>query len=138
VTSSGIFLAVMQATHPGDISAIQCPAAIEVKEALAKPVVGWSESASPDPHPLAGVTIFDGKPEERASLVGTEKNLSKAERQSTWDLALGRAYWLSCSYANSSVVLSRPIDKTARACVAVYARTVLVGGLPELRRFSCK
>jgi hypothetical protein len=65
-----------------------------VSEQLSAPVPGWTEGRGQEPHRLSGVTLYDGKPEERASLVGTERPLSKREERVTWSFAKDREYWL--------------------------------------------
>jgi hypothetical protein len=139
VTRATLALAVLLASPLARSSdAVQCPDSIRVAEKLAAAADGWTEGASDEPHRLAGITLFDGKPEERASLVGEERVLSKAKLQVTWPLAKGREYWLSCSYASTGVVLSRRLPEAVRSCTATYSRNVRVAGLPELLRLDCK
>lgn len=129
---------LLAAAGAGAAEDVRCPDTITVSEKLSAPVEGWSEGASGEPHRLAGITLFDGTPDERASLVGRERVLSKTQLQVTWTLAKGREYWLSCAYASTGVVLSRRLPAAARSCTAVYARDVQVAGLPELRRLDCR
>ena len=130
-----LVLAIAARAAGGELS---CPEIIQVTGALAIPVEGWTEGRADEPHRLAGVTMFDGKPEERASLVGTERIISKTQTGTTWNFAKGRQYWLTCSYAGTGVVLSTAIPGTIGSCTVTYARNVRVSGLPEIQRIDCK
>jgi hypothetical protein len=117
----------------------ECPAAIKVEEKLLGPVEdGWTEGRANEPHRLAGITIFDGKPEERAALVPMERAISTTRSLATWSFVKGRQYWLTCAYSGTGVVLSRAIAGTVAACSVTYARNVRVAGLPEIQRMECK
>jgi hypothetical protein len=116
-----------------------CPAAIKVEEKLLGPLEnGWTEGHADEPHRLAGITIFDGRPEERASLVPTERVISATRSLATWSFVKGRQYWMTCSYSGTGVVLSRAIAGTVASCSVTYARNVRVAGLPEIQRMECK
>lgn len=76
-----------------------CPPSLLVNEKLARPVDGWIEGRTSEPHRLAGITTFDGKPEELASLVGDERALPRKRMRSTWGFEKGREY---CRRSRSS------------------------------------
>jgi hypothetical protein len=47
---------------------VTCPVTIEVYESLASPFSGWTKQLAPEPHRLAGVTIFEHEERELALL----------------------------------------------------------------------
>jgi len=115
-----------------------CPDSVRIDERLSAPVVGWTVGHSSEPHRLAGITLFDGKPAAGASLVGDDQPPTPSTSATTWTLAKKRVYWLSCSYAGTNVTLAREIPSELRSCSATYSNTVHVAGLPELIHFECR
>src|SRR5580658_5116781 len=80
---------------------VYCPPRIEVAQRLSLPVPGWSAAPDKMPHQLAGITFFDGKPEEGASLAPDKQTRTSA----TWTFtATGRPVWLACSYSGTDLV----------------------------------
>jgi hypothetical protein len=114
-----------------------CPESVQIDEKLSAPVVGWTVGRSSEPHRLAGITLFDGKPALGASLVGDDQAGHASSSVTTWALAKRKEYWLSCSYAGTNVTLTREIPSALRSCSAVYSNSVRIAGLPELTRFTC-
>jgi len=121
----------------GDVDA-RCPESIEVDERLARPAAGWAEGRATEPHRLAGMRFFDGKLEDRASLVGKDRALSRVRSVTTWHFATGREYWVSCSYAWTSIILSGRLSSEIKSCSVTYASDALVNGLPEIKKVECR
>ena len=136
-------LALMIAASPASAELIQCPAKIDVNQRLAAQIPGWSvvPSVAPDemPHQLAGMTFFDGNPQDRASLVPDKQSKLKAGTVASWTFGVSdRAIWIACSYAWTSVVLSRQLPKTIRECSITYSNQDTIVGLPVIEKFDCK
>jgi hypothetical protein len=122
---------------------IECPARIDVNQHLAAQIPGWSvvPSGSPDEmqHQLAGVTFFDGRPQDRASLVPDKQSKLKTSTVASWTFgASDRAIWIACSYARTSVVVTRQLPKTIRVCAITYSNRDTIAGLPVIEKFDCK
>jgi hypothetical protein len=117
---------------------VRCPETIAVKQNLAKPEPGWKESLSDMPNRLAGVTFFDGPPEEKASLVYDAESLVKGKRITRWHFGPQSQIWLSCRYVDSSVVLSRALMKGTSECQVTYDPSVTTAGLPLVEKTECK
>ena len=111
-----------------------CPPSIDVGETLKQTPEGWTESHSSIPHRLSGITIFEGDPQDQASLIGDQRRPSKTTMVSTWQFTEGARYWISCIYSGTRVVLSRPIPPDYKACVITYATGVSIDGAPEIRK----
>jgi hypothetical protein len=119
--------------------AILCPQKIEVTERLTGTVAGWSISSDAAPHQLAGLTFFDGKPEEKASLAPDSEVRVKGKVHSTWTFpAGGGPIWVACSYAGTNLTLSRVLPKSARSCLITYSGRDTVAGLPVIEKVDCK
>src|SRR4030081_2831885 len=63
---------------------VRCPARVEVRQQITAPVPGWLTSLEDMPHSLAGITFFDGKPSEKASLAPDSETKVKGNIVSTW------------------------------------------------------
>ena len=53
---------------------VGCPPRISTTQTLAQPAAGWVDKKNTSPNVLAGLTFFDGPPEEQASLAPDEYN----------------------------------------------------------------
>jgi len=126
-------LAFLAATDP-----IGCPKTIQVKEQLAAPVAGWTAASDGMPHQLAGLTFFDGKPEEHASLAPDGTITQRNETVSTWKFDKTRPAWVMCGYSGTSVTLTRELPRGTSICTVTYARGVTIAGLPVIDSVNCK
>lgn len=118
----------------------ECPATIVVDQRLAKPVPGWTAMLDDTPHQLAGITFYDGPPEEKASLVYDAINQSAGKQIATWrfDQRAGRPIWVTCSYSGTSVVMKRPLAPRIAQCSVTYNSKESVAGLPAIERITCR
>ncbi len=66
---------------------------------------------------LSGASLFDGPPEEQASLVPDNAD---SDGPSLWTLASSSpsGYWLSCDYANGLVRITRQLAANSSRCTA--------------------
>ena len=117
---------------------IGCPKTIQVKEQLAAPVAGWTAASDGMPHQLAGLTFFDGKPEENASLAPDAEKTQRDHTISTWTFGKTRPTWVMCHYSGTSVTLTRELPRNTSTCVVTYARGVTIAGLPVIESVTCK
>jgi hypothetical protein len=133
-----ITVALLSASSAAFAIELGCPPRVEVNEKLVSGYRDWSEGRSEEPHRLAGITIFDGPPSEMASLIGTDKVLSKTKTRTSWSFDGDHEHWLLCSYANTSVTLSRAIPKVVKTCAVTYSRITSIAGLPEILKLECR
>jgi len=117
---------------------IHCPETISVTQSLAKQEQGWKASTSDTPARLAGVTFLDGPPEQKASLVNDGESRVNGKQIATWRFGAKSQIWLSCRYANSSIVLSRALPKGTAACSVTYNPRETIAGLPSIEKIECK
>lgn len=109
-------------------SAIQfagCPQSIQDRQALAAPPPKeWSVHVPARRRPLSQVDVYHGPPERMKLLIGSDR----PRGGTSWD---GNDLWVECIYADSAVVLRRPLGK-ARCVFAPVA-------MPELTpaSFTC-
>jgi hypothetical protein len=118
---------------------VSCPMKIDVEEKLAAPQPGWTEGMSGLPTELAGISVFDGPPEELAELVPDDGTDAADARTDIWNLPKNdRGYWLTCRYASTTVTLTRQLPPTVTRCEAVYEKEIhFVGGDSVVRSVAC-
>ncbi len=115
-----------------------CPDTISVKQSLAKPEQGWKEGRSDLPNRLAGITFFDGPPEQKASLVNDSEKRVNGKQISTWLFTPDSNIWISCEYAGSNIELFRAVPKGTAACSVTYNPKQTVAGRPSVEKIDCK
>jgi hypothetical protein len=120
-------------------AAADCPAKIEVKQTLAEKTPGWSVGSDNTPHLLSGMTFFDGKPEEMASLVPDSQSASGGKSVAVWAFgATGRPVSVACHYADTGIILQRELPKSTHSCSITYSTRETIAGLPVIEKVSCK
>jgi hypothetical protein len=83
-------------------------------------------------HQLAGLTFFDGKPEENASLAPDDEKRRKHETVSTWKFDKARPTWVVCRYAGIGTTLTRELPRNTSTCVVTYTR-----GATAIAKIDC-
>ncbi len=118
---------------------VSCPMRIVVAQELTTPQAGWTEGADELPTELAGISVFDGPPEERADLVPDDGMDTDEARTDVWNLTQNdRGYWLTCRYSSTTVTLTRRLPATVTRCEAVYeTQQSFIGGAPVVRSAAC-
>ncbi len=120
---------------------IACPDSIQVANAkLLNPVKGWNATSDPVPHHLKRVVLFDGPPQERASLVPDRETKTKLGNTAVWLLAdkPPRSYYIGCYYSSTTVVLSRELPAGLTQCTVLYSSSEQVEGMAAVKKISCK
>jgi hypothetical protein len=112
---------------------------VGVAQSLTAPVAGWTEGAETFPTQLSGVTVFDGPPEELASLVPDGDSEDDKTTTESWTLAANpRGYWITCHYSSTTVTLTQRLPDTARRCEVVRDKELsFIGGQNVVRGMSC-
>jgi len=117
---------------------VACPPNISVEQKAAAPN-DWSLEYSKNPAALSSATIFDGPPEEQASLKFDDERTTSDEIIQTWALpASDRGYWIVCGYTNTSALLRRKLPSDMRACTVILEKGVTFGdGGTVVKRAEC-
>jgi hypothetical protein len=116
---------------------IHCPQTVSVRQVATDVPAGWTAGVGAAPVQLAGVTFFDGKPEEEASLVYDRRGPTRTGTSAVWTFQRSAHIWLSCNYAATSVVLSKPLPPVTQ-CTVFYRKDVTIAGLPEIEHIDCR
>jgi hypothetical protein len=135
----GLIALVLAGTTLSAADAVHCPPTIQVKQQLAVQVPGWSVTTDGMPLQLAGLTFFDGKPDEKASLAPDKQAAVKGKSVASWTFdASSRPIWVACQYAGTNVVLTRELPKGTRTCSVTYTAGVTIAGLPVVEKVDCR
>jgi hypothetical protein len=114
-----------------------CPAKIDVqRQQLTKPLAGWTAAVNDEArHELWYVTLYDGEPKEKASLVPDVQSQLKQG----WTLARqSRPYWLECHYTQTTIVLARPLPANLKSCEVTHEASTSVDGQPAIKQILCR
>jgi hypothetical protein len=134
-----ITLICLPASAVSGADVVLCPPELNVTQRLAAPVPGWSVASDGLPHWLAGLTFFDGKPEDKASLAPDKQTKLNGRTIASWTFdAGGRPVWVACHYSGTDVMLTRELPKTARTCAVTYSARDTIAGLSVIEKVDCK
>jgi hypothetical protein len=106
---------------------VSCPPQVNVRQQLTQPVPGWSVAHDIIPTRFEGITFFDGKPEENASLAPDSEVKRAGKTLSTWTFNPGaRPTYAACRYLLTNVMLVRPLPKGIRTCSITYGQNDVI------------
>jgi hypothetical protein len=135
----GVLIAAAVTMGIATAEEVGCPAQIVTSQTLTKAVPGWTERKDTSPNVLAGLTFYDGRPEEQASLAPDEKHV-KGKLVESWELFPNppRQNWIECVYAGTGIKLARPLPKEIRGCTVTFDEKQTVDGYPLIEKIACK
>lgn len=118
---------------------VQCPATIAVDQKITNTPAGWTAGYNGFTNELASLTVYDGPPEEGASLVYSDQKMVADRVTQVWQLAANdRGNWIICGYSNTSAQLTQKIPADVTRCEATFERNVSFGdGRHPLRKVIC-
>jgi hypothetical protein len=125
----GLGLIALAASAEG----LDCPASFPSQALKFAPTEdGWTTGKG-DPAPLYSAEVFDGPPEQLASLIPD----ASTKGSSTWRFegSYPQGIWVQCTYAGGALTLTRKLATTPGVCVARYPK--LVKGRPVSVSFNC-
>ncbi len=127
--------------NSGDITAyaqVACPQNISVEQKAAAPNE-WSVDYSKAQAALSSATIFEGPPEEQASLKYDVERTTRDDVIQTWELPASEpGYWIVCGYTNTTAQLRRKLPNDVRACEVALEKGVTFGDRGAVvRRARC-
>jgi hypothetical protein len=138
---AAVLAAIIWTAYASRAQEIVCPDTVTVEQKLSPPIEGWKGSVSDTPNRFINVMIYDGPPEQMASLVPTKQGRLGNKEFATWDLRPiskpARESWISCFYDGTNAVLSRPLPKDVTECTVTY-NPRQKGGPGYVERISCK
>jgi hypothetical protein len=120
-------------------SEVSCPDQLSVQQ-RAEVSDGWSVSYGEQAPRLAGVTLFDGPPSNRASLKFDQRKQSARELTLVWKLRESpRSHYLQCSYERTTASIATALPPGLRQCEVVFDRSsTYPGGSSPVKRNVCR
>jgi hypothetical protein len=118
---------------------VQCPATIAVDQKITNTPAGWTAGYNGFTNELASLTVYDGPPEEGASLVYSDQKMVADSVTQIWQLAPNdRGNWITCGYSNTAAQLAQKIPGDVTRCEATFERNVSFGdGRHPMRKAIC-
>jgi len=98
-------------------------------------VGGWQGFEASGNHTLAGVSFSLGRPDRNVLLAPSRESVTDTLSTAEWDFPdSDEDYWVSCEYARTSVVIAKPLGRTAQKCFAEYDGRF---SSPVLKKWDC-
>jgi len=132
-------IAILACAPSAALAEVICPMKIGTLQGLTAGAAGWTVGVDNLPTELAGMSIFDGPPDQQADLVPDDGAETGDTRSDIWTLPKNeRGYWATCRYSSTTVTLTRQLPATVTRCEAVYEKQQsFIGGAPVVRSAVC-
>jgi hypothetical protein len=137
-----MLLTVAQAAlaAPKTWKALPLPPTIETTQDITAVPPAWDAMIATTLHRIAGITVYDGHPEQNVSLVPgyTEQQEAQHTRMAVWKFALSSTdgIWLTVSYSSTSVVLVKSLPEDLTELRVIYNTAVKIAGMEEIVRLE--
>ena len=101
---------------------ITCPPAMVETPVVSSLLNGWEVDVRAGRRALAGAAIHVSRGSERHGVAPDATSRSGRQETAAWTIAPsdGEAYWIACSYGDTSALLVQRVPETARHCFATY------------------
>jgi hypothetical protein len=130
--------AALQARAGGTpAQAVDCPRSLQAVQSVAvEPGDPWVALGSHEGHPLQGVALYRGRPEQQEQLAPHGMVRQAGRAVSSWRLPPSDTpYWLACEYAGTSATFARPMPAGTSECKATYDARFAV---PVVTAVNCR
>ena len=109
-----------------------CPPNLRVAQHAVDSPADWTVVDDQSAHPFVNVRFSEGEPAKQVFLAPSR---GKGATQ-VWDFdASASGYWLSCSYAETSVMVTRKLPDTVKSCAVEYDKAFAD---PVVKRLRCR
>ena len=119
----------------------QCPASVQVSESLANQVPPWEAVADQGRggYNLDNVGFYNGHPKNKAAVVPDKTSRSKGLAKTMWRFPQKKSadFWISCSYANTSILLTRQLPDGLSHC-DVTSELLPSGSVLRIKSIACE
>lgn len=129
----GISLLAVASISAAAQSVTACPPVIETQQSLTARYSDWSATTDETQSPLVSIRFSDGDPKDLAWLAPNKTSKGGVQE---WLLApSGRGYWVTCGYANTTIILSRRLDPRHKKCTVTLDMSFMP---PSATRYQCQ
>ena len=120
---------------------LQCPASVQISESLANQIPPWEAVVDQGRggYNLDNVGLYSGHPKNKAAVVPDKTTRSKGLAKTTWRFPQKKSadFWISCSYANTSILLTRQLPDGLSHC-EVTSELLPSGSVLGIRSITCE
>jgi hypothetical protein len=110
------------------------PETISTKQSISVVPSGWDATDEAEANRLAEITVFDGPPEEHASLKYDEESEQGDALVLTWrfDGSPDDRIWISCAYQGTRIRIKKEFPVGLKELRVTYEDRVKTDGLPTI------
>jgi len=125
----------LYACHSFAIETSICPPEIKVEQKALETPSGWSTLHSRSKHVFINVSFSEDEPSKQFILAPSRERKQKGAIVNTWDFTPSSSgYWVSCTYHETNIVLTRKLSNEIKSCEVEYEKNI---SSPIVRRFRC-
>jgi hypothetical protein len=114
---------------------------VQVSENLANQIPPWEAVVDQGRggYNLDNVGFYSGHPKNKAAVVPDKTTRSKALAKTTWRFPQKKSadFWVSCSYANTSILLTRQLPDGLSHC-EVTSELLPSGSVLRIKSIACE
>jgi hypothetical protein len=110
---------------------LEFPTAIKTTQTITAKPSGWEASIGENEHQVVGVTVYDGHPDQQASLVPNIKtNKKDLQTTASWQFSANSEIWMGVSFTNTAAVLYKKLPEKITELRVKYDEKGFIQGLP--------
>lgn len=115
---------------------LHCPEQLLVRQKVEKTPSDWQIFNSDEMHPYVGVSFSEGPPDQKVILAPAQEKKVKSRIFSLWKfLPSTQGYWVSCLYADTSVIVSKKLPSEVQSCEVEYDADF---SIPKATNWLCR
>jgi hypothetical protein len=97
---------------------------------------GWRVALEKNQHVLKSITVYDGDPEELASLVPDKTIKDKGKIYSVWnfDPKSERNIWIKCEFSGTNISLSKSFPISIKELRIYYNPNIMIDGNRQIEK----
>jgi hypothetical protein len=131
--------ALLFASLPSNAATIQCPRSITEKPTVSSADPAWSVVAVSGERQVQHAGVYTGIAAEYGAQVPDSTTTTDREERVTWHIPKrdSETFWIGCSYAGTTAMLTIELKPGMESCVASYA-LLPSGKRQRLKHIDCR
>jgi hypothetical protein len=117
---------------------LNVPQEITTKQEIVTTPEGWVAAKDTLPNRLSTVTIFDGPPEDKASLVYNDEKKSKNKTIASWKFsgATDEHIWITCAYSETNIIIKKQLPVGIKELRVFYDDELKTDGFSTIEKIE--
>lgn len=115
---------------------LEIPGPVFVDQQIISMPQGWLAGMDTSIHRLTYMTIYEGRPSEKASLVPGKLIPSKSNECAVWtfDPKSAGGVWIECAFSGTDAKLFKAMPAGTKEIRIYYSKSVKIEGYPEVKK----